>query len=74
MHLRGGTKRYWLKWDNDWSGEGDNRPVNSMHLRDDTLCFSLKWKKDWWGLQHEQSDEALLVVTNCVDFADVYCL
>ena len=22
IHLRDGTKCYWLKWDNDWSGVG----------------------------------------------------
>ena len=70
MHLRGGTKCYWLKWDNDWLGGGDNRPVNPMRLREDTSCFSLKWKNDWWGLEHEQFDEALLV-TNCIDFAGI---
>ena len=48
MHLRGGTKCYWLKWDNDWWGGGDNRPVNPVHLREDTSCFSLKRKNDWW--------------------------
>ena len=80
MHLRGGTKCYWLEWDNDWLGGGDNRPVNPMHLREDTSCFSLKWKNDWWalkwkndwwGLEHEQFDESLLVVTNCIDFAGI---
>ena len=70
MHLRGGTKCYWLEWDNDWLGGGDNRPVNPMRLREDTSCFSLKWKNDWWGLEHEQFDEALLV-TNCIDFAGI---
>ena len=74
MNLRGGTKCYWLKWDNDCSGGGDNRPVNPMHLREDTSCFSLKRKNDWWGLEHEQFDEELLVVTNCIDFAGISCL
>ena len=73
MHLRGGTKCYWLKWDNDWSGGGVNRPVNPMHLREDTSCFSLKWKNHWWGLEHEQFDEELMVVTNCTDFAGTSC-
>ena len=71
MHLRGGTKCCWLRWDNDWWGGGDNRPVKPMHLREDTSRFSLKWKNDWWGLHLEQFDEALLVVTNCIDFAGI---
>ena len=63
MHLRDGTKCCWLNWDNDWSGGIDNRPVNPMHLGEDTSCFSLKWKNHWY-LEHEQFDEALLVVSN----------
>ena len=52
-HLIGGTKCYWLKWDNDWLGAWANRPVNPLNLREDTSCFSLKWKNHWWGLEHE---------------------
>ena len=74
MYLRGGTKCYWLKWDNDWSGGIDHRPVNPMHLREDMSCFWLRWKNHWCGLAHEQSDEAILVVTNCIDFAGISCL
>ena len=74
MNLRGGTKCYWLKWDNDCSGGGDNRPVNPMHSKEDTSCFPLKWKNHWWGLEHEQFDESLLVVTDCIDFAGISCL
>ena len=74
MRLRDGTKCYWLMWDNDWLSARDNRPVNPIHFREDTSCFSLKWKNHWWGLEHEQFDEALLVVTNCIDFAVISCL
>ena len=31
--------------------------------------FLAEVKNHWWGLEHEQLDEALLVVTNCIDFA-----
>ena len=78
MQLRGGTKCiswchlwgafYWLKWDNDWLGAWDNRPVNPMHPRETPPVSRFKRKNRWWGLEHEQFDLALLVVTNCVDF------
>ena len=74
MHLRDGAKYYWLMWNNDWLGDWDHRPVNPMHLREDSSCFSLKWKNHWWGLEHEQFDEALLVVTNSTDLAGISCL
>ena len=45
-----------------------------MHFREDTSCFSLKWKNQWLGLEHEQFDEALLVVMNCIDCAGISCL
>ena len=45
-----------------------------MRLKEDTSCFSLKWNNRWWRLEHEQFDEALLVVTNCIDFAGISCL
>ena len=47
MYLRGGTKCYWLMWDNDWLGAEDNRPVNPTHFREGTSCFSLMWDNDW---------------------------
>ena len=49
VNLRYGPTCYWLKWDNDWSGEGDDRPVNPMHLREDTSCLSLEWKNHCGG-------------------------
>ena len=51
MHFRKGTSCFSLKWDNDWSGRGDNHPVNPMHFSEGTSCFSLKWKKDWWDYE-----------------------
>ena len=38
------------------------------------LVFLAEVKNHWWGLEHEQLDEALLVVTNCIDFAGISCL
>ena len=42
IHLRGGTKCCWLKWDNDWLRGWDNRPVNPMHLREKHVVYSLE--------------------------------
>lgn len=55
--------------------EGNNHPMNPINFREGTSRFSLKSNNDWWYGGHAQLDnEALLMVTHCIDFVFTSCL